>query len=99
LLRRFQSSRGRQARGLLVLLANEDTFDHALTTALAERMSMRSRPHGPPGIRSFDPKALAFLSARWPCHCRRCSACNSTSRATMACRLAGDSAAHNAPSA
>src|SRR5262249_53258644 len=29
LLRRFQSSDGRQARGLLVLLANEDTFDHA----------------------------------------------------------------------
>jgi hypothetical protein len=38
LLRRFQSSHGRQARGLLVLLANEDTFDHALATACAERM-------------------------------------------------------------
>jgi hypothetical protein len=38
LLRRFQSSHGRQARGLLVLLASEDTFDHALATACAERM-------------------------------------------------------------
>jgi hypothetical protein len=38
LLRRFQSCHGRQARGLLVLLANEEVFDHALATAYAERM-------------------------------------------------------------
>jgi hypothetical protein len=38
LLREFQSSNGRQARGLLVLLANEDTFDKAVATAYAERM-------------------------------------------------------------
>jgi hypothetical protein len=38
LLQRFQSCHGRQARGLLVLLANEDTFEHALATACAERM-------------------------------------------------------------
>jgi hypothetical protein len=38
LLRRFQSCHGRQARGLLALLANEEAFDHALATAYAERM-------------------------------------------------------------
>jgi hypothetical protein len=38
LLRRFQSCHGHQARGLLVLLANEEAFDHALATAYAERM-------------------------------------------------------------
>jgi hypothetical protein len=38
LLRRFKSCHGHQARGLLVLLANEDAFDHALATAYAERM-------------------------------------------------------------
>jgi hypothetical protein len=38
LLRQFQSSEGRQARGLLVLLANEDTLDRAFATACAERM-------------------------------------------------------------
>jgi hypothetical protein len=38
LLQQFQSSEGRQARGLLVLLANEDAFDHAVATACAERM-------------------------------------------------------------
>jgi hypothetical protein len=38
LLRRFQNCHGHQARGLLVLLANEEAFDHALATAYAERM-------------------------------------------------------------
>jgi hypothetical protein len=38
LFRRFQSCHGHQARGLLVLLANEEAFDHALATAYAERM-------------------------------------------------------------
>jgi hypothetical protein len=38
LLRRFQNCQGHQARGLLVLLANEEAFDHALATAYAERM-------------------------------------------------------------
>jgi hypothetical protein len=36
--RRFQSCHGHQARGLLILLANEEAFDHALATAYAERM-------------------------------------------------------------
>jgi hypothetical protein len=38
LLRRLQDCQGHQARGLLVLLANEEAFDHALATAYAERM-------------------------------------------------------------
>jgi hypothetical protein len=38
LLRRLQNCHGHQARGLLVLLANEEAFDHALATAYAERM-------------------------------------------------------------
>jgi hypothetical protein len=38
LLRRFQSRDGAQARGLLLLLANDDIIDHALATACAERM-------------------------------------------------------------
>jgi hypothetical protein len=33
LLRRFQSCHGRQAHGLLALLANEEAFDRALATA------------------------------------------------------------------
>jgi hypothetical protein len=38
LLRQFRNCQGHQARGLLVLLANEEAFDHALATAYAERM-------------------------------------------------------------
>jgi hypothetical protein len=37
-LRRLQSCHGQQARGLLALLADERTFDHAIATACAERM-------------------------------------------------------------
>jgi hypothetical protein len=38
LLRRFHSCNGSEARGLFVLLANEEAFDNALATAYAERM-------------------------------------------------------------
>jgi hypothetical protein len=38
LLHKFHSCNGSEARGLLVLLANEEAFDHALATAYAERM-------------------------------------------------------------
>jgi hypothetical protein len=38
LLRRFHSCHGSEARGLFVLLAHEEAFDHALATAYAERM-------------------------------------------------------------
>jgi hypothetical protein len=38
LLRRFRSCNGSEARGLFVLLANEEAFDNALATAYAERM-------------------------------------------------------------
>jgi hypothetical protein len=38
LLRRFHSCPGSEARGLLVLLTDEEAFDHALATAYAERM-------------------------------------------------------------
>jgi hypothetical protein len=65
LLQEFQSSNGRQARGLLVLLANEDTFDNALATAYAERMrSGRSwSGYQVPGSTSpsHDPAAVGLL--------------------------------------
>src|SRR3984893_16682064 len=38
LLRRFHSCNGSEARGLFVLLTDEEDFDHALATAYAERM-------------------------------------------------------------
>jgi hypothetical protein len=38
LLQKFHSCNGREARGLFVLLTNEDAFDHALATASAEHM-------------------------------------------------------------
>jgi hypothetical protein len=38
LLRQFHSCNGSEARGLFVLLINEEAFDHALATAYAERM-------------------------------------------------------------
>jgi hypothetical protein len=38
LLRRFHSCEGSEARGLFVLLADEEAFHHALATAYAERM-------------------------------------------------------------
>lgn len=38
LLRSFHSCSGSEARGLCVLLTNEEAFDHALVTAYAERM-------------------------------------------------------------
>jgi hypothetical protein len=38
LLHRFHSCTGSEARGLVVLLTNEEAFDHALATAYAERM-------------------------------------------------------------
>jgi hypothetical protein len=38
LLRKFHSCNGTEARGLFVLLKNEDAFDHALTAAYAERL-------------------------------------------------------------
>src|SRR5262249_48463901 len=38
LLRRLHACHGSEARGLFVLLADEEAFDNALTTAYAERM-------------------------------------------------------------
>ena len=38
LLRQLHSCRSSEARGLFVLLTDEEAFDHALATAYAERM-------------------------------------------------------------
>jgi hypothetical protein len=55
LLQKFYSCNGSEARGLFVLLTNEDAFDHALATAYAERMR-----HG----RSWS--GYCFLAPRAP---------------------------------
>jgi hypothetical protein len=43
LLRRFQSCHGRQARGLLVLLANEEAFDQRTCDRLCRAHAIRSK--------------------------------------------------------
>ncbi len=65
LLRQFQSSEGCHARGLLVLLANPGTFDHAHATACAERMRSGRSWSGyqiPPSVSLIhDPGVLGLL--------------------------------------
>jgi hypothetical protein len=65
LLRRFHSCNGSEARGLFVLLTDEEAFDNALATPYAERMR-----HGRSGYclpapltPSKSPSDLALLEA------------------------------------
>jgi hypothetical protein len=67
LLRRFHSCDGSEARGLFVLLTDEDAFDHALTAAYAERMRHGRSWSGyclpAPLTPSNKPSDIAFLEA------------------------------------
>jgi hypothetical protein len=67
LLRRFQGRDGAQARGLLVLLANDDIIDYALATACAERMRSGRSWSGYQVLESAtpsdDPAAVALLES------------------------------------
>jgi hypothetical protein len=67
LLRRFHSCKGSEARGLFVLLTNEDAFEHALAAANAERMRHGRSWSGycfPARLtQSKNPSDVAFLEA------------------------------------
>jgi hypothetical protein len=67
LLQKFHSCSGTEARGLFVLLKNEDAFDHALATAYAERMRHGRSWSGyclpPPLAPSKNPSDIALLEA------------------------------------
>ena len=67
LLCRFRSFNGSEARGLFVLLTNEEAFDHALATAYAERMRHGRSWSGyclpAPLTPSKNPSDIALLEA------------------------------------
>jgi len=67
LLHRFHSCDGSEARGLFVLLTDEEAFDHALATAYAERMRHGRSWSGyclpAPLTPSKSPSDLALLEA------------------------------------
>ncbi len=66
-LQKFHSCNGTEARGLFVLLTNEDAFDHALTAAYAERLRHGRSWSGyclpAPLAPSKSPSDLALLEA------------------------------------